>query len=260
MWQRAPGNVDIPPVLAEQVAFPSADGTTIRMVVVSAVPDGASVQQGEAATDAVPTRPRPAILYGYGGFNISLAPAFSASILAWVEAGGSYAIAGLRGGSEEGEQWHRAGMREHKQNVFDDFHAAAEKLIADGRTTTEQLTVWGGSNGGLLVGAFVTQRPELAAAAVCSAPLLDMVRYELFGLGESWNDEFGTAADPEELGWLLGLLALSPGAGRHGIPGDPVYRLRRRYPGRPAACPQDVRGAAARDVRTAEPAAGAAAP
>jgi prolyl oligopeptidase len=223
VWQRAPGNVDIPPVTAEQIAFASADGTTIRMVVVSAsaddahgLPDADDEDDGDgshgpdggrdtqAGAGAVPSWARPAILYGYGGFNVSLTPAFSASILAWVEAGGIYAVAGLRGGSEEGEQWHRAGMRERKQNVFNDFAAAAEKLIADGRTTSEQLTVWGGSNGGLLVGAFVTQRPELAAAAVCSAPLLDMVRYEQFGLGESWNDEFGTAADPEEFGWLVG--------------------------------------------------------
>jgi prolyl oligopeptidase len=108
----------------------------------------------------------------------------------------------LRGGSEEGEEWHRAGMRARKQNVFDDFHAAAEKLIADGWTTSDQLTVWGGSNGGLLVGASVTQRPDLSAAAVCSAPLLDMIRYERFGLGESWNDEYGTVASAEEFGWL----------------------------------------------------------
>jgi prolyl oligopeptidase len=203
VWQRAPGNVDLPPVLAEQVPFVSADGTTVRMVVVSAM-YGSDEQAAGSEIVPVPALARPAILYGYGGFNVSLTPAFSASILAWVEAGGIYAVAGLRGGSEEGEQWHRAGMRDHKQNVFDDFHAAAEKLIADGRTASEQLTVWGGSNGGLLVGASVTQRPELAAAAVCSAPLLDMVRYEQFGLGESWNDEYGTADDPDELGWLLG--------------------------------------------------------
>ena len=150
----------------------------------------------------MPSEPGPAILYGYGGFNISLTPAYSASILAWVEAGGVYAIAGLRGGSEEGEQWHRAGMRANKQNVFDDFHAAAEKLITDGWTTSGQLAVMGGSNGGLLVGVSVTQRPDLSAAAVCSAPLLDMIRYELFGLGQTWNDEYGTAASAEEFGWL----------------------------------------------------------
>jgi prolyl oligopeptidase len=115
-----------------------------------------------------------------------------------------YAIASLRGGSEEGEEWHRAGMREHKQRVFDDFYAAAEWLISAGYTTPRQLTIWGGSNGGLLVGTAITQRPDLYAAAICSAPLLDMVRYERFGLGELWTDEFGSAADPNELGWLLG--------------------------------------------------------
>jgi prolyl oligopeptidase len=133
-----------------------------------------------------------------------LVPAYSASILAWVEAGGVYAIAALRGGGEEGEDWHRAGMREHKQAVFDDFHAAAETLIAGGWTTPGQLGISGGSNGGLLVGAALTQRPDLYRAVVCSAPLLDMVRYERFGLGQTWNDEYGTAADPVELGWLLG--------------------------------------------------------
>ena len=107
-----------------------------------------------------------------------MTPAYAATALAWVEAGGVYAIANLRGGSEEGEDWHRAGMREHKQNVFDDFHAAAEWLIDDGWTTPEQLAISGGSNGGLLVGAALTQRPELYAAVACSAPLLDMVRYE----------------------------------------------------------------------------------
>ena len=94
-------------------------------------------------------------------------------------------------------------MREGKQHVFDDFYAAAERLIADGWTTPRQLAISGGSNGGLLVGAAITQRPELYAAAICSAPLLDMVRYERFGLGETWNDEYGTASDPEQLGWLL---------------------------------------------------------
>ena len=133
-----------------------------------------------------------------------MAPGYSANILAWVEAGGVYAVAALRGGSEEGEEWHRAGMLDRKQNVFDDFHAAAEHLIATGVTSPARLAVWGGSNGGLLVGAAVTQRPELFSAAVCSAPLLDMVRYERFKIGETWNTEYGTAASPTELEWLLG--------------------------------------------------------
>jgi len=133
-----------------------------------------------------------------------MTPGYSAGVLAWVEAGGVYAIANLRGGSEEGEDWHRAGMRHRKQNVFDDFYAAAEKLVTDGWTSTDRLACSGGSNGGLLVGVALTQRPDLWSAVLCSAPLLDMVRYEQFGLGVTWNDEYGTAADPEELGWLLG--------------------------------------------------------
>jgi prolyl oligopeptidase len=189
VWARSPGAVDVPDVETRQVAYSSKDGTTVRMLVISGRQD-----QRE---------PRPAILTGYGGFGISMTPGYAATVLAWVEAGGVYAIAGLRGGSEEGEDWHRAGMRDRKQNVFDDFHAAAEKLIADRWTTPAQLSISGGSNGGLLVGAALTQRPDLFAAVVCSAPLLDMVRYERFGLGETWNDEYGTAADPAELGWLL---------------------------------------------------------
>ncbi len=189
LWEDAPGAVDLPEVAVRMVAFPSADGTTVRALVV--------------APTAEPDRPRPTVLYGYGGFGVALSPAYTASALAWVEAGGVWVVANLRGGSEEGEQWHRAGMREHKQNVFDDFAACADLLVRDGWTTPGQLGIYGGSNGGLLVGAALTQRPEAYAAVVCSAPLLDMVRYELFGLGRTWNDEYGTAADPTELGWLL---------------------------------------------------------
>jgi len=192
VWAEAPGAVAVPEVTTRQVAFTSRDGTEIRMLIMSKE-DGPEQR-----------RPRPAILYGYGGFGISMAPAYSASVLAWAEAGGVYAIAALRGGGEEGEGWHRAGMRERKQNVFDDFHAAAQALIDGGWTTPAQLGISGGSNGGLLVGAAITQRPARYAAAVCSAPLLDMVRYERFGLGQTWNDEYGTAEDPQELGWLLG--------------------------------------------------------
>jgi prolyl oligopeptidase len=190
-WAAAPGSVQVPDVTARQVTYRSKDGTAVRMLVIS------------SGSGDVPTGPRPAILYGYGGFDISLTPAYSPNILAWVSAGGVYAIANLRGGNEEGEEWHRAGMLGNKQNVFDDFHAAAETLIRDGWTTPGQLAISGGSNGGLLVGAALTQRPELYAAVVCSAPLLDMVRYERFGLGQTWNVEYGTASDPEQLGWLL---------------------------------------------------------
>jgi prolyl oligopeptidase len=189
-WAVAPGSVAVPAVTARQVTYQSVDGTSVRMLVIS----GASVSLGS---------PRPALLTGYGGFDISLTPAYSPSTLAWVEAGGVYAVANLRGGSEEGEEWHRAGMLEHKQNVFDDFRCAALALIEDGWTTAGQLAISGGSNGGLLVGAALVQQPALYAAVVCSAPLLDMVRYERFGLGQTWNVEYGSASDPVQLSWLL---------------------------------------------------------
>jgi prolyl oligopeptidase len=189
LWATAPGAVEVPEVRTEQVTYTSPDDTPVRMFVMS--------------RDGVAAGPRPTVLYGYGGFGVPLTPAYAATILTWVEAGGVYAIANLRGGSEEGESWHRAGMLGHKQNVFDDFHAAAEYLVAQGWTTPGQLGISGGSNGGLLVGAALTQRPELYAAVVCSAPLLDMVRYERFGLGATWNVEYGSADDPEQLDWLL---------------------------------------------------------
>src|SRR5690625_2344513 len=193
----APGNITVPDVHTEQVAYRSADGTVVRMVVIAPA-------NAEPVAPGLRPFPRPTVLYGYGGFGIMLTPAYAPTTLAWVEAGGVWAVAGLRGGAEEGEQWHRDGMREHKQNVFDDFHAAADALVAGGWTTHDALGLVGGSNGGLLVGAALTQRPASYRAVVCSAPLLDMVRYEKFGLGMTWNDEFGTADDPEELSWLLG--------------------------------------------------------
>ncbi len=188
-WAVAPGSVAVPSVTARQVTYSSADGTAVRMLVISGA--------------AAPAGPRPALLTGYGGFDISLTPAYSPSALAWVEAGGVYAVANLRGGSEEGEQWHRAGMLEHKQNVFDDFRCAASALIEEGWTTAGQLAISGGSNGGLLVGAALVQSPSSYAAVICSAPLLDMVRYERFGLGQTWNVEYGSASDPAQLAWLL---------------------------------------------------------
>jgi prolyl oligopeptidase len=195
LYALPPGTIDVPEVVTQQVEYTSKDGTTIRMFVTAR----ADLLDGAGA----PTGPRPAILYGYGGFGVPLTPGYSASILAWAEAGGVYAVANLRGGAEEGEEWHRAGMLGNKQNVFDDFHAAAEHLVAAGWTTSEELAISGGSNGGLLVGAALTQRPELYTAVVCSAPLLDMVRYEKFGLGATWNVEYGSADVPEELDWLL---------------------------------------------------------
>ncbi|KQY44521.1 prolyl oligopeptidase family protein [Cellulomonas sp. Root137] len=197
LWASPPGLVaDLPDVRARQIEVTSPDGTTVRAFVVA--------RTDALDADGRPLATAPTILYGYGGFQISLDPAFSATTLAWVEAGGVYVVANLRGGGEEGEQWHRAGMRAHKQNVFDDFHAVGDHLVAQGWTTPDELACWGGSNGGLLVGAALTQRPDLFAAVVCSAPLLDMVRYQRFGLGVTWTEEYGDADDPTELGWLLG--------------------------------------------------------
>jgi prolyl oligopeptidase len=187
-WAAAPGGGPAVDAECHQVTCVSADGAPVRMMII-----------GRAGRDG----PRPTILYGYGGFGIPLTPGYAPDTLAWVEAGGRVAIAHLRGGGEGGEQWHRAGMLDRKQNVFDDFIAAAEKLISDGWTTPRQLGIWGESNGGLLVGAALTQRPELFAAAACSAPILDMVRYERSGLGAAWTGEYGTAADPEQFRWLL---------------------------------------------------------
>jgi prolyl oligopeptidase len=189
VWAGPPGQVELGAVQATLVEFASTDGTVVRAQVLS--PTGS------------PDRPRPTVLYGYGGFGVPLTPAWTPSALAWVEAGGVWVVANLRGGSEEGEQWHRAGMREHKQNVFDDFASCADFLVEQGWTTPQSLGIYGGSNGGLLVGAALTQRPAAYAAVVCSAPLLDMVRYEQFGLGRTWNDEYGSADVAEELEWLL---------------------------------------------------------
>ncbi|ABS04993.1 prolyl oligopeptidase family serine peptidase [Kineococcus radiotolerans] len=189
-----PGAVRVPPVLSRLLEYPSPDGTTVRLQL--------TVRADLLDADGVPSAPVPTILYGYGGFGISLSPHYAPDALAWVEAGGAYAVANLRGGGEEGEDWHRAGMREHKQDVFDDFHAAARFLVREGFTTPAQLCVHGGSNGGLLVGAAATQEPSLFAGVVCSAPLLDMVRYEQHGLGATWSEEYGSAADPVEFGWL----------------------------------------------------------
>ncbi|MGH3911224.1 MAG: prolyl oligopeptidase family serine peptidase [Pseudonocardiaceae bacterium] len=188
----APGTVALPEVRTQQITYRSGNGTTVRMFVVS-----------PPASPQHPDQPRPTLLTGYGGFALSREPGYSASVLAWVSAGGVWAQPSLRGGGEEGEDWHRDGMREHKQNTFDDFHAAADALVDGGWTTRDQLAISGGSNGGLLVGAALTQCPDAYRAVVCSAPLLDMVRYERFLLGRTWNDEYGTADDPTELGWLL---------------------------------------------------------
>ena len=178
-------------VVVEQVRYPSADGTLVPMFLVR-------------AADTEPGPETRCILTGYGGFSMAMGPAYSPLIAEVCAAGGLYAVAGLRGGSEEGEAWHRAGMREHKQNTFDDLLAAADWLVAENRTSRERLAIRGGSNGGLLMGAAITQRPDLCRAAHIAVPLLDMVRYPRFLLGPLWVPEYGDPDDAEQLGWLLG--------------------------------------------------------
>jgi prolyl oligopeptidase len=149
-----------------------------------------------------PSGTGPTVLTGYGGFNLSRTPLWSPTTVPFLEAGGLYVVANLRGGGEYGEAWHRAGMLGAKQNVFDDFIAAAEWLIGAELATPASLGILGGSNGGLLVGAAMTQRPELFGAVVCRVPLLDMVRYEHFQVAQLWAAEYGSAADPEAFVWL----------------------------------------------------------
>jgi prolyl oligopeptidase len=192
-WAAPPGSSGIPPqppaVEVRRDTYTSRDGTTVGMFVLS--PSGQ------------PDRPRPAILYGYGAFGSSRSPAFDAFRISWIEAGGVYAIANVRGGGEEGNAWHRAGTRENKQNTFDDFHAAADHLVEQGWTTRAQLGLHGGSAGGHLVGVALTQRPGACAAVLCSAPSADMVRDQRFPPGALTAREYGSADDPEEFGWLL---------------------------------------------------------
>jgi prolyl oligopeptidase len=188
-WGSLPLAADPDSFIVEQVRYPSLDGTAIPMFLVRS-----------ARTTA--TADTPCILTGYGGFNIAETPAYGPGIVAWCERGGLYAIAGLRGGNEEGESWHRAGMRENKQNVFDDFHAAADWLVAQKLTSRDKLALRGGSNGGLLMGAAITQRPDLARAVHCAVPLLDMVRFHLFLIARLWIAEYGDPDVADEFAWL----------------------------------------------------------
>jgi len=164
----------------EQVFYPSKDGTRIPMFLTH--------KKGLVKVGNNPT-----LLYGYGGFNISLTPTFSLVALLWVESGGIYAVANLRGGGEYGEEWHKAGMLEKKQNVFDDFIAAGEWLIANKYTSTKKLAINGGSNGGLLTATCLVQRSDLYGAVVCEVPVIDMLRYHRFTLGRYWTGEYGDA-------------------------------------------------------------------
>ncbi|MBI3182488.1 MAG: S9 family peptidase [Myxococcales bacterium] len=193
-WAKVEVPIDPSPYLVEQVFYPSKDGTRISMFIV---------RRKDLAKDGE----NPTLLYGYGGFDVSLTPSFNSFIYPWLEAGGVYAVPNLRGGGEYGKAWHDAGKLHLKQNVFDDFLSAADYLIRERYTRPGKLAIRGASNGGLLVGAAMTQRAELFGAVVCAVPLLDMVRYHLFGSGKTWIPEYG---DPEKQEDFKVLHAYSP--------------------------------------------------
>jgi prolyl oligopeptidase len=177
-----------------QVFYRSKDGTQVPMFM--------SHKKGLKLGASTPT-----LLYGYGGFNSSLTPGYSPAVLVWMEKGGLYAVPNLRGGGEYGEEWHQAGTRLKKQNVFDDFIGAAEWLISKGYTSTPKLAISGGSNGGLLIGACMTQRPNLYGAALPAVGVMDMLRFHKFTIGWAWVDDYGSSDDPEQ---FRALVAYSP--------------------------------------------------
>jgi prolyl oligopeptidase len=192
---RAPKAAFDPSSLIErQVFYPSKDGTRIPMLL--------AYRKGLKLDGQ-----NPVLLYGYGGFGVSMLPAFNPSRIAWIEMGGVYAIANIRGGGEYGEAWHRQAIRAHKQVVFDDFIAASEWLITQRYTSARRLAILGGSNGGLLVGACVTQRPDLFGAAVAQVGVMDMLRFNLFGQGAGWVGDYGSPQNPED---FKALYAYSP--------------------------------------------------
>lgn len=189
LWRRVEAAVDPERFEVRQVSVTSRDGTPVSMFLV--------YPRGLARTGCAP-----AYLTGYGGFNISMTPAFSRSLLLWLEHGGVVAIPNIRGGGEYGESWHQGGMLGCKQNSFDDFVAAAEWLVREGYTRPDRLAVAGGSNGGLLMGAVLTQRPDLFRAVVVQVPLLDMLRYHRFLIARLWIPEYGSPDEPEAFAWL----------------------------------------------------------
>ncbi len=189
VWYRSPVNVDSDSVEVKQIWYSSKDGTSIPMFLAHR--KGLALDGQNAV-----------YLTGYGGFNVNRSPVFSVDATAWIEHGGVYALPNLRGGGEFGEGWHQAGMLENKQNVFDDFTAAAEWLIGNKYTNPEKLAIAGRSNGGLLVGAAFTQRPDLFQAVICGFPLLDMIRYHRFLVARFWIPEYGSSEDPEQFRFL----------------------------------------------------------
>jgi prolyl oligopeptidase len=189
LWYKAEVPVDSSKFEVEQVWVTSKDGTRVPMFLVH--------EKGIKKDGA-----RPALLTGYGGFTVNITPEFWPDAIVWAEHGGVAAQVNLRGGGEFGEAWHKAGMLANKQNVFDDFIAASEWLVKSQYTNPSKLAIFGGSNGGLLVGAALTQRPDLYQAVVCWHPLLDMLRYDQFMDGKFWVSEYGSANDPEQFKWL----------------------------------------------------------
>lgn len=181
--------VDTDPFKTVQVFYPSKDGTKVPMFLTY-------------RKDLELNGQTPVLLYGYGGFNVSMTPSFNPAVLRWLEKGGVYAVANLRGGTEYGEAWHKAGMLENKQNVFDDFIAAGEWLITNNYTRKEKLSIMGGSNGGLLVAACMVQRPDLFGAVICRVPVIDMLRYHKFTIGRYWIPEYGSADNAEHFPFL----------------------------------------------------------
>ncbi len=178
--------------VSKQVFYTSKDGTKVPMIITH-------------HKDTVLNGKNPTMLYGYGGFNVSLTPRYSSTTAAWLELGGVYAVPNIRGGGEYGKAWHNAGTQTQKQNVFDDFIAAGEYLIENNYTSSQYLALRGGSNGGLLVGAVMTQRPDLAQVALPAVGVLDMLRYHTFTAGAGWAYDYGTSEQSEEMfKYLLG--------------------------------------------------------
>jgi prolyl oligopeptidase len=188
-WFRERAPVSSEDFEVQQEWFASKDGTKVPMFV--------AYKKGLKRDGSNPT-----LLWGYGGFTVNQVPQFTYNAVVWMERGGVFAVANLRGGSEFGERWHRDGMLEKKQNTFDDFIAAAEHLIRAGYTRSDRLAVGGGSNGGLLVTAFMTQRPDLCRAVYCGVPLVDMIRYHKFLVARFWVPEYGSADDPEQFKYI----------------------------------------------------------
>ena len=194
LWRKSEIAIDTDDFVTEQIFCTSKDGTKVPIIIT---------RRKDSKLDGS----NQTLLYGYGGFNISLTPSFNPAVAAWIDAGGVYAVANLRGGGEYGRKWHEDGMRLKKQNVFDDFIASAEYLIANKYTTASRLGIRGGSNGGLLVGAAMTQRPDLFGACLPAVGVMDMLRYQKFTIGWAWVTEYGSSDEPDQ---IKNLLSYSP--------------------------------------------------